>query len=105
MPNKFVEIDCISDGVRADSHLSRSQLASRRPMSPPDSSNFRVGVKRWRCTRCSWTEAPAWAVHNRYIHTGYRTGGGYVGALHSVRPHIGNPSPGPLSIRASPAVV
>jgi hypothetical protein len=49
--------------------------------------------RRRCCNVCAWTEAPAWAVHNRYIHSGYRTGGGYYGALRSVRPRPARADP------------
>ena len=57
-----------------------------RGESSDDGESSAATMRRWCCNVCTWTEAPEWAVHNRYIHTGYRTGGGYVGALRSVRP-------------------
>ena len=58
---------------------------ARGNSSDEDTSSAAMSRRRC-CNVCVWTEAPAWAVHNRYIHSGYRTGGGYYGALRSVRP-------------------
>lgn len=74
--------------------------------SSDDGESSGATMRRWCCNVCTWTEAPAWAVHNRYIHTGYRTGGGYVGALRSVRPRpvvIPNPPSTRRIIPFSPA--
>jgi hypothetical protein len=59
---------------------------ARGNSSDEDTSVGAAMSRRRCCNVCAWTEAPAWAVHNRYIHSGYRTGGGYYGALRSVRP-------------------
>ena len=37
------------------------------------------------CRLCTYKEAPEWSVHNKYIHTGYRTGFGWRAAVRSVR--------------------
>ena len=39
----------------------------------------------WMCRLCTYKEAPEWSVHNKYIHTGYRTGFGWRAAVRSVR--------------------
>ena len=57
---------------------------ARGNSSDEDTSVGAAMSRRRCCNVCAWTEAPAWAVHNRYIHSGYRTGGGYYGALRSV---------------------
>ena len=36
------------------------------------------------CRLCTSKEAPAWSVHNKYIHTGYRTDFGWRDAFRSV---------------------
>ena len=38
----------------------------------------------WMCRLCTYKDAPAWSVHNEYIHTGYRTGFGWRDAFRSV---------------------
>ena len=36
------------------------------------------------CRLCTYKDAPAWSVHNKYIHTGYRTNFGWRDAFRSV---------------------
>ena len=38
----------------------------------------------WMCRLCTSKDAPAWSVHNEYIHTGYRTDFGWRDAFRSV---------------------
>ena len=38
----------------------------------------------WMCRLCTYKDAPAWSVHNKYIHTGYRTNFGWRDAFRSV---------------------
>jgi len=38
----------------------------------------------WMCRLCVIKEAPAWSVHNNYIHTGYRDTSTFRGAIRSV---------------------
>ena len=66
---------------------------ARGNSSDEDTSVGAAMSRRRCCNVCAWTEAPAWAVHNRYIHSGYRTGGGYYGALRSVRPRPARADP------------
>ena len=38
----------------------------------------------WMCRLCTYKEAPEWSVHNKYIHTGYRTNFTFRDAFRSV---------------------
>ena len=64
-----------------------------RGNSSDEDTSSGATARRRCCNVCAMTEAPAWAVHNRYIHSGYRTGGGYYGALRSVRLRARAPDP------------